>query len=487
MPFETLALPLLWWVNKLPYYDGFAVGWLDTYEVQFIPFIANAFSIYLFYQYFDSIPKELDEAAKVDGAGWFTIYRKIIMPLSGPAIATVAILTFLPAWNQYLWPLMAVQTEELRPVMVGIDYFKQLNTSWGQIMAYASLITIPVLVAVHRLPALLHQQHRLQRRERLTRVHASRLLAVGLLARRGRPTALPPVLPARVRARCTTPIAGTCGPRSGTRCRPTWCTGSRSPTRWCTATRRRSTRPPPGPDRSPRDPDGTWFMFYTGRHADRRRRERPADRASHVRRPVPLGQGTGGIRCCEADPAGTKPLGGDGPWRDEHWRDPWVFADPDGDGWHMLITARANHRRVDDRGVVGHARSTDLETLGAAAAAVPAGAGFGQLEVFQPFVVDGRQVLIFNCMVGRHAGGGSSRWCHRRGLDRRREVAAGPYDIAGAQVVDDPSLYVGKFVTERETGDTKLLAFVHDRDGAFVGEITDPYAVTWDGDRLRLT
>ncbi len=145
VPFETLALPLLWWVNLLPYYDG-SIGWLDTYEVQFIPFIANAFSIYLFYTYFDSIPKELDEAAKVDGAGWFTIYRKIIMPLSGPAVATVAILTFLPAWNQYLWPLMAVQTESLRPVMVGIDYFSQLTTNWGQIMAYASLITIPVLV-----------------------------------------------------------------------------------------------------------------------------------------------------------------------------------------------------------------------------------------------------------------------------------------------------------------------------------------------------
>jgi len=89
VPFETIALPLLWWANKLPYYDG-SIGWLDTYEVQFIPFIANAFAIYLFYQYFDSIPKELDEAAKVDGASWFTIYRRIVMPLSGPVIATVA-------------------------------------------------------------------------------------------------------------------------------------------------------------------------------------------------------------------------------------------------------------------------------------------------------------------------------------------------------------------------------------------------------------
>ena len=148
VPFETMALPLLWWVNKLPGLDaaGLYFGWLDTYQVQIVPFVANAFSIFLFYQYFDSIPKELDEAAKVDGAGWFRIYRSVIMPLAGPAVATVAILTFLPAWNQYLWPLMVVQSEELRPAMVGIDYFYQLNVSWGQVMAYASMITVPVLV-----------------------------------------------------------------------------------------------------------------------------------------------------------------------------------------------------------------------------------------------------------------------------------------------------------------------------------------------------
>ena len=149
VPFETMALPLLWWVNKLPYFDfanGFTQGWLDSYQVQIVPFIANAFSIFLFYQYFDSIPKELDEAATVDGAGWFRIYWSVVMPLAGPAIATVAILTFLPAWNQYLWPLMVVQSEELRPAMVGIDYFKQLNVSWGQLMAYATIITVPVLV-----------------------------------------------------------------------------------------------------------------------------------------------------------------------------------------------------------------------------------------------------------------------------------------------------------------------------------------------------
>lgn len=151
VPFETFALPLVWWVNKLPWLElqglrlALTTGWLDSYHVQIVPFLANAFSIYLFYQYFSSIPVEIDEAARVDGAGWFAIYRRIVMPLSGPAIATVAILTFLPAWNSYLWPLMVVQSEEYRPVMVGIQYFFQLNVSWGQIMAYASMITVPVL------------------------------------------------------------------------------------------------------------------------------------------------------------------------------------------------------------------------------------------------------------------------------------------------------------------------------------------------------
>jgi multiple sugar transport system permease protein len=151
VPFETFALPLVWWVNKLPWLvmqDGVPVwsfGWLDSYRVQIFPFIANAFSIYLYYSYFQSIPKELDEAARVDGASWFRIYRSIAMPLAGPATATVAILTFLPAWNQYLWPLMVVQSENLRPVMVGVSYFFQLNVAWGPMMAYATLITIPVL------------------------------------------------------------------------------------------------------------------------------------------------------------------------------------------------------------------------------------------------------------------------------------------------------------------------------------------------------
>jgi multiple sugar transport system permease protein len=152
VPFETIALPMVFWVAHLPWmdFDGlrpvFELGWLNSYRVQILPFIANAFSIFLFAQYFKSIPVELDEAARVDGAGWFMIFRRIVAPLAGPAYATVAILTFLPAWNMYLWPLMVVQQEARRPVMVGMQYFFQLNVVWGEVMAYSTLITVPVVV-----------------------------------------------------------------------------------------------------------------------------------------------------------------------------------------------------------------------------------------------------------------------------------------------------------------------------------------------------
>jgi multiple sugar transport system permease protein len=152
IPFETIAVPLVYWVAHLPtlfFQNGslvYDIGWLNTYKVQIIPFVANAFSIFLFAQYFSTIPTSIDEAARIDGASWFTIYRRIAVPLSGPAFATVAILTFLPSWNQYLWPLMVVQDEKLRPVMVGMGYFFQDTTAWGEVMAYTSMITLPVLV-----------------------------------------------------------------------------------------------------------------------------------------------------------------------------------------------------------------------------------------------------------------------------------------------------------------------------------------------------
>lgn len=156
IPFETIAMPLLVLVNSLPrisFEDGtleFTTGWLNTYLVQIAPFVAWGFSIFLFVQYFKTIPRELDEAAIIDGASFFSIYWRIIVPLAGPAFATSAILSFLAIWNAYLWPVMVVQTESLRTVQVGLDYFwastSEEGTQWGEIMAYSTLITLPIII-----------------------------------------------------------------------------------------------------------------------------------------------------------------------------------------------------------------------------------------------------------------------------------------------------------------------------------------------------
>lgn len=150
VPFEVLAIPLLLIVSKLPWIDAatgaLTTGWLDTLHVQIVPFLANAFCVFLFYQFFKDVPDELVEAGRMDGAGALTIYLRIVMPVCKPVIVTAAIILFLGSWNQYLWPVMTVHTSGARPVMVGLQQYFGRTTQWGEIMAYASLITLPVLV-----------------------------------------------------------------------------------------------------------------------------------------------------------------------------------------------------------------------------------------------------------------------------------------------------------------------------------------------------
>jgi len=148
VPFEAIAVPLLLIVSRLPSIgaEGFTTGWINTYHVQIIPFLAQALIIFLFVQFFKSLPYELVEAARIDGASWFQIFSRVFIPISGPVLSTAAILMIIQMWNQYLWPLMTVQSEELRPVMIGLSYFFQLNVAWGEVMSFLSFITIPVLI-----------------------------------------------------------------------------------------------------------------------------------------------------------------------------------------------------------------------------------------------------------------------------------------------------------------------------------------------------
>jgi len=152
IPFEVLAIPLMMIVAKLPWIGVDAGGltivgsWFNSLHVQIVPFIANAFVIFLFYQFFKDIPLELDDAARMDGANLWQIYWRILMPNAKPVIATATIILFLAMWNQYLWPILVIQGQETRPIMVGIQQFFGRTADWGQVMAYATIVTLPVLL-----------------------------------------------------------------------------------------------------------------------------------------------------------------------------------------------------------------------------------------------------------------------------------------------------------------------------------------------------
>lgn len=150
IPFEALAVPLLFITAEL--------GWLDTYHVQIIPFIANPLFIYLFYTFFLNVPVSLEEAARVDGAGPVRTFVSVVAPLAKPAYATMAILGFLFSWGQFLWPVMVTRGVNVRPLPLGIGVFQNTPpVQWGDIMAYAALMTLPLLVVF-----LVFQRHFVQ-------------------------------------------------------------------------------------------------------------------------------------------------------------------------------------------------------------------------------------------------------------------------------------------------------------------------------------
>lgn len=139
IPLEAIAVPL--------FYEVTLLGWRNTYLVQIAPFIGNAFSIYLFYTFFLGFPRDLEEAARIDGASTLRIFCSIILPNSKPVFATVAILTFLMHWGAFLWPLMVTHSEHVRPLPLGIAAFYTLPPlQWGDIFAFGVMMVLPVLV-----------------------------------------------------------------------------------------------------------------------------------------------------------------------------------------------------------------------------------------------------------------------------------------------------------------------------------------------------
>jgi multiple sugar transport system permease protein len=138
VPLEAIAVPL--------FYEVTVLGGRDTYWAQILPFVANALSIYLFYSFFLGLPHELEEAARVDGAGPLRIYLEIVVPAARPAFVAVALVTFLLHWGLYLWPLMITSSVDVRPLPLGMASLRTLPPlQWGDLMAFAVLMVAPAV------------------------------------------------------------------------------------------------------------------------------------------------------------------------------------------------------------------------------------------------------------------------------------------------------------------------------------------------------
>lgn len=127
-----------------------SLGWINEYEALIIPSIFSGqivINIFFLRQYLLAIPKELDEAAIIDGCSRFGIWARIMMPNSKPALATLAILSFVTQWNAFLWPIVVINDYWKMPIQVGLSYFKSsTNTDWGVLMAGATISIIPMVI-----------------------------------------------------------------------------------------------------------------------------------------------------------------------------------------------------------------------------------------------------------------------------------------------------------------------------------------------------
>jgi multiple sugar transport system permease protein len=140
VPFVVVSIPLFVIVARL--------GWQDTYQGLILPILANgAFGTFLFRQFFMTIPDELADAATVDGASHLDIFRRIYVPLSKPALTAYGVITALGAWNMYLWPLIVLQSDELKPVTLIIAQFSSsMNAQLNIMMAAVGIALLPMFL-----------------------------------------------------------------------------------------------------------------------------------------------------------------------------------------------------------------------------------------------------------------------------------------------------------------------------------------------------
>jgi ABC-type glycerol-3-phosphate transport system permease component len=139
LPFQVLMIPQFLIFKE--------IGWINTHYPLWVPsFGGAAFYIFLMRQYFMTMPRELDDAAKIDGCGWLGIFWRILLPLSHPALATIAIFTFMSQWNSFLEPLIFLNSSKKYTLALGLAMFRdQFDVDWNAIMAMSFLMVLPCL------------------------------------------------------------------------------------------------------------------------------------------------------------------------------------------------------------------------------------------------------------------------------------------------------------------------------------------------------
>lgn len=140
VPFESIAIPL--------YKVVYQFDWVNTFKGLIVPGVADGLVLFLFVQFFSSIPQELFEAARIDGANWFQIYLRILIPMSKPVLITAALMVFINQWNSFLWPLLVAHGRDIRLIQVALsDFTAEHVTLWSCL--YASSVVsalIPLLL-----------------------------------------------------------------------------------------------------------------------------------------------------------------------------------------------------------------------------------------------------------------------------------------------------------------------------------------------------
>ena len=153
IPAQVTMVPVFIMLKRWPLLGGNDLlgvgghGLLNTYTGLILPGAVGAFGIFLLRQFFMTLPRELEDAARIDGCSEAGIYWRIILPLSKPAMATLGIFTFTAAWNEFLWPLLIMSKDSMKTLQVGLQVFQtQYTTAWDLLMAGTVVVTLPVLI-----------------------------------------------------------------------------------------------------------------------------------------------------------------------------------------------------------------------------------------------------------------------------------------------------------------------------------------------------